>query len=324
MQLPNIKGNVTAKSYNGWIELNAFNLTAERPIITKSGKVVDRVRGITTARELLISKRQDPATPHLFMATCIGHKAIPEVKITLCRNEQPFLEYIFHNVLFSSLHTDVEKLGHDINSEELLTLNFTSVEARYIPYTSDGKPQAPISTSHTLHSSKPAKLQPKMKLNYFVVTPYSTLAKLDAHTPLATYLGDSASFNDYFDSEQMNGMPSSNIAKAGLIGLAAYTANKALHYTEGSRLLEKLKKHQSQIVKIMPENGGVLAIALYDIGALEPSAMEINLLEALLIEGGNDFRQLIFKDKRRSKIESLPEGNKKRVHLYLWITQQSL
>jgi type VI secretion system secreted protein Hcp len=56
LQLPNIKGNVSAKYYQGWIECDSFNFGTNRWVVTQPGYVQNRIRSIATATELTVTK----------------------------------------------------------------------------------------------------------------------------------------------------------------------------------------------------------------------------------------------------------------------------
>jgi type VI secretion system secreted protein Hcp len=140
LQLPNIKGNVSAKYYQGWIECDSFNFGTNRWVVTQPGYVQNRIRSIATATELTVFKKVDPSTIHLFQESLVG-KAMDEIKLDICHSDSnPYLQLIFNNALVSEQQVLIE---NDL-ALEYLTFNFTGTEMRYTPYDAQHRAGSPI------------------------------------------------------------------------------------------------------------------------------------------------------------------------------------
>jgi type VI secretion system secreted protein Hcp len=140
LQLPNIKGNVSAKYYQGWIECDSFNFGTNRWVVTQPGYVQNRIRSIATATELTVFKKVDPTTIHLFQESLVG-KAMDEIKLDICHSDSnPYLQLVFNNALVSEQQVLIE---NDLTLE-YLTFNFTGTEMRYTPYDAQHRAGSPI------------------------------------------------------------------------------------------------------------------------------------------------------------------------------------
>jgi type VI secretion system secreted protein Hcp len=140
LQLPNIKGNVSAKYYQGWIECDSFNFGTRRWVVTQPGYVQNRIRSIATATELTVFKKVDPTTIHLFQESLVG-KAMDEIKLDICHSDSnPYLQLVFNNALISEQQVLIE---NDLTLE-YLTFNFTGTEMRYTPYDAQQRAGSPI------------------------------------------------------------------------------------------------------------------------------------------------------------------------------------
>jgi type VI secretion system secreted protein Hcp len=182
LQLPNIKGNVSAKNYQGWIECEAIEMGTNRCVITQPGRVHNRIRSLGTATEVTLVKLLDPSSPSLFEQFCVG-KAMAEVKLDLCHSDSnPYMQFMFGDVLLSEYEVHV-KSEYPYPVEQI-SLNFVGVEMRYTPYDAQHKPGSPISVradvgsepSFSAYLQRQTLGQTKKGLKLFVAVVYGEMA----------------------------------------------------------------------------------------------------------------------------------------------------
>ena len=139
------RGSVTAKGYEGWIELKSANVRAQRSIAAAGN---GGGTGKSTASEIVIYKLMDSTSGALFRESSWGKGKL--VVIAFVRRGQPTMTMILRDTLVS----DRGMAGHDgiARSEptESLTLNFTQI-------TYNAQDKSPDVTRQSLHQlSDPA------------------------------------------------------------------------------------------------------------------------------------------------------------------------
>jgi type VI secretion system Hcp family effector len=137
IKIPNIEGNVTAKNYEGWIELESIDFKAKRPISTNIGSCNNRVVGSQFVSEFLLGKSLDKTSPLIFSESCAG-KSKPEVEIHICRvlngELQPWYTYKLYDVMFTGYYTSSFCLDSThLISGELFSLSFSNLEKHHVP-----------------------------------------------------------------------------------------------------------------------------------------------------------------------------------------------
>jgi len=153
MQLSNIQGSVSTKGFEHMIELDSFDLGTSRNIKNKVGHQSDREYGVPNISDFIVSKMLDKSSPYLFEASLVGD-SLGEVKIYACGssgNSDKYLEYTFSDAMLS--HYSIAGTANkevDEKPYEILHLNFTKVEMKYIPRNSSNQALAPISAGYNL------------------------------------------------------------------------------------------------------------------------------------------------------------------------------
>lgn len=157
MQIKNIKGDVTAKGYENWIELDSINLGVKKNIAHKVGTLHNRQVSLPSMAKITATKKLDRATPLLFSNSC-QTKSLGEVHIHICRtgsNLQKFLTYKLSDVIISSY--DMHGIAHtdeDVNCQEHLALSYGKIEVQFIPRDSKNQAQSPITAGYDLDSAE--------------------------------------------------------------------------------------------------------------------------------------------------------------------------
>jgi type VI secretion system secreted protein Hcp len=146
-------GGATAKGFEKFIELDTFDLGVSRKIDTKIGKVTDRDFGVPNIMDFIISKQLDKSSPYLFEASLAG-TTLGEIKLSACGasgSANKYLEYTFSDVMLSHYSiSGTENQHQDDLPYEILHLNFTKVEMKYIPRNSKNESLLPISSGYDL------------------------------------------------------------------------------------------------------------------------------------------------------------------------------
>jgi type VI secretion system secreted protein Hcp len=129
MHFEGVDGNVTAKGYEKWIEVNSFQFGAGRGISTPTGGAENREASAASVSEVTVTKSMDKASPKLFEAALIGNEG-KMVKVVMTRTGKELTElciYKFESTLVSGYSVSS---GGDTPTESL-SLNFVKFEYSY-------------------------------------------------------------------------------------------------------------------------------------------------------------------------------------------------
>ncbi|WP_097460379.1 Hcp family type VI secretion system effector [Mangrovitalea sediminis] len=145
MNYEGIKGEVTAKGHEQWIDIMTMDWGVNRNISAATGTNKDREATSTNVSNVTITKLMDETTPLLFTESCVGKGKKVEIHLTKTGdNLENYMEYTLTDVMISgySMHTDGER------PIETMTLSFTKVEMKYTPYDDKHKKTASISAGY--------------------------------------------------------------------------------------------------------------------------------------------------------------------------------
>lgn len=141
----NIKGNVTTKGYEDWIELSSINLNFIRNITTQVGNTNNRQTGGTKISEITIHKPCDASSCSI-LTYMLTEKIFSKVTISLCNSEkqvaEPNVSFELDNVLISAMH-ETARAESSVLYEEI-KLNFTKFEKSFFPKNKEGKMGTPM------------------------------------------------------------------------------------------------------------------------------------------------------------------------------------
>jgi type VI secretion system secreted protein Hcp len=160
MQIQGLDGNVTAKNYENWIELESFDFNVQRKLNTQPGRISNREGSKPSVSEVVISKRLDKTSSLLFGEATVG-TAKPQALIhfvTTGPAPQPYLEYTLSNVIVSAHAVQHQRaLAATAEPEayplETVNLNFDKIEMKVIPLDKDHKAQSPIPAGYDLNQA---------------------------------------------------------------------------------------------------------------------------------------------------------------------------
>ena len=127
MKYGKMKGDVTAKGHEGWIELQSAQMGVHRNITSPSGRGVNRDSS-PAVQEIVITKYQDSSSTELFREGMWGGGADVEIHFLKTDDPNPYLVIKLKNTLIANY--SVSGHGGDIHGRpmESLSLNFTSIE----------------------------------------------------------------------------------------------------------------------------------------------------------------------------------------------------
>lgn len=144
-----VKGNVTAKDYEDWIELQSLQWGLGRGISTPVGAAKNREASSPSVSEVVVTKPMDKATTDLMKAALSDNKGV-EAEIVITSTEQEKCRYKLTNTLVSGY--SVSSGGDEPN--ESISLNFTKVEFVHSEFNLDNDAANPIRVNYDLALAK--------------------------------------------------------------------------------------------------------------------------------------------------------------------------
>ncbi|WP_066960598.1 type VI secretion system tube protein Hcp [Microbulbifer sp. Q7] len=122
-------GNVTAKGYEDWIEVDSFNFGVGRGISMEAGAVANREASRPSLSEVTVTKRIDAASGGLFKASVTGDEGVKvEIHVvqTGANSVEKFAVYNLEDVIISSYSISASAGGAP---QEAISLSFSKIEA---------------------------------------------------------------------------------------------------------------------------------------------------------------------------------------------------
>ena len=147
-----IDGEATHDSHQKWIDISTLQFGIGRGISTPSGSTANREASQPSVSEITIVKQMDGSSPKLFTESATGNVG-KTVKIDLVSTGSPgntYVTYTLTNTLIS---------GYSVSSGgdrpvENVTLSFTKIEYKFIPYDNNNKAGTPVTVSYDLSTTK--------------------------------------------------------------------------------------------------------------------------------------------------------------------------
>jgi type VI secretion system secreted protein Hcp len=153
IQIDGIKGESTAKGYEGWIEVGSAQWGVGRAISSPAGG--NREASAPSISEISLTKTLDSTSPALFL-NAVGGGAPGGVTVKLRLVDTTagtvFYELTLSNVLVSSQSNSASP--GDGRPQESISLNFTKIEVAYIPTDAKGTPGTPVRNGYDLATQK--------------------------------------------------------------------------------------------------------------------------------------------------------------------------
>jgi type VI secretion system secreted protein Hcp len=146
LNLDEIQGDATQVQHRNWIAVDAMTFAVARNFATRAGVAANREGTQPALSQLHLSKRTDRSSPHLLSEACAGAKS-RTAKLHFAATGsggQTYLEITLNNVLLSGYRIDT----HGERPMEVVRLDFTAIQMRYVPAGADNQPQAAIIASY--------------------------------------------------------------------------------------------------------------------------------------------------------------------------------
>jgi type VI secretion system secreted protein Hcp len=153
MKFEGIDGQAKAEGHDKWFVCESMKWGVERNVALRGGGGGAREATQPSVSEVVVSKWLDISAPRLFSQAC-GKPLGKKVQFHVTRSDnQNVVEIVLENTVvagYSYSHVDA-----NLPMEEI-TLNFTSVEYKTIPYGPDNKAQTPVTATYDLAAGKPS------------------------------------------------------------------------------------------------------------------------------------------------------------------------
>ena len=152
MKYEGIDGEATHDAHKKWIDIGSLQFGVGRGISTPSGSTANRESSEPSVSEVVVTKQMDGSSSKLFTESLTG-AAGKKVEIHLVSTGSPgntYAEYILTGGLIS---------GYSISSggdrpSESISINFTKIEYKHIPYDQGNKAGTPVTVSYDLATTK--------------------------------------------------------------------------------------------------------------------------------------------------------------------------
>ena len=143
-----IKGKVTAKGHEDWIDVSSMQWGVGRAISSAVGTSADREASKPSISEVTITKLMDESSPMIFTEACVGKGK--KVLIDLCTvgtdQINTYMSYELEECMISGYSVSS---GGDRPSESI-SLSFTKMTMKFTPYDKNGKPTSPLPAGYDM------------------------------------------------------------------------------------------------------------------------------------------------------------------------------
>ena len=150
-----IKGNVTTKGYEDWIEVSSFQFGVGRGISMEVGQMANREATRPSVSEVSLGKPMDAASGGLFkesVAGAEGVKVLIHLVQTGAKEIQKYAEYELEGVLVSSYSLSASEGGAPFES---LSLSFAKLMCDLSNADKDNKNKASMKVGYDLGKGTP-------------------------------------------------------------------------------------------------------------------------------------------------------------------------
>jgi type VI secretion system secreted protein Hcp len=147
-----IDGEATHDKHPKWIDVSSLQFGVGRGISTPTGAAANREASEPSISEVVVTKQLDASSTSLFTESVTGAVG-KKVEIHLVNTGSPgntYVEYTLTNALIS---------GYSLSSggdrpTESISINFTKIEYKHIPYDDKNKAGTPVTVSYDLSTTK--------------------------------------------------------------------------------------------------------------------------------------------------------------------------
>ena len=148
LKMEGINGKVTAKGHEKWIDVGSLQWGVGRAISSAIGTAKDREASKPSISEVSITKLMDESSPLIFTEACVGKAKKIQIHLCTTGTDQidTYMEYELENCMVSGYTVSS---GGDRPSESI-SLSFTKLTMKFIPYDDAGKPGSPIPAGYDM------------------------------------------------------------------------------------------------------------------------------------------------------------------------------
>jgi len=148
MKIDGIKGKVTTKGHEDWIDVSSLQWGVGRAISSAVGTSADREASKPSISEVSVTKMMDTSSPLIFTEACVGKSKPVQIHLCTTGSDQidTYMEYELEDCMISGYSVSS---GGDRPSESL-SLSFTKMVMKFIPYNDAGKPESPIPAGYDM------------------------------------------------------------------------------------------------------------------------------------------------------------------------------
>lgn len=129
------KGDVKAKEYEGWVELQSAQVGRSRRIASATGRGSDREASAPAIQDIVVTKHNDSASTALFREALVGSGKLIVI-VFVKGDETAYLKFVLQDALIASYSLG----GHGADPSrpvESLSLNFTKMTYETLPQSPD-------------------------------------------------------------------------------------------------------------------------------------------------------------------------------------------
>ncbi len=121
------EGNVTAKGYEGWIEVDSFSFGVGRSITMEAGAMSNREASRPSLSEVSVTKSMDAASGGLFKESVTGSEGVTvliDIVQTGAKSVQKYAQYTLEDCIVSSYSVGASAGGAPT---ETISLSFAKI-----------------------------------------------------------------------------------------------------------------------------------------------------------------------------------------------------
>lgn len=151
LKLGNINGNVTAKGYEGWMQVATLHFGAERNVSMETGKLSNRESAKPVLSRFAITKIADKSVVSLFQTALKGAAGMDATIAFVHTGPQEHTTYKLRNVLVSGHALTVSQ---DAPAVVGLTLSYSALEVTCTERDASGKTCSPQRVAYNLSTAQ--------------------------------------------------------------------------------------------------------------------------------------------------------------------------
>lgn len=153
LRLGNVKGNVTADGYEGWMQLATLRFGADRRVSMAAGHLANREAGRPSVARIAITKRADNSVAALFKESLTG-AAGREAEIVFVHTGSSLQEYLRYKLSDCLVSGCTLVANADQTPVEGLMLSYSGIEVSYRDRDASGKSGTPMRVSYNVKEAR--------------------------------------------------------------------------------------------------------------------------------------------------------------------------